>query len=78
MKKTKGAVTVFLIIVLFSTILMGGLFIDATRVLLAKRYVRNSLNSSARSALSYYDVHMASEYGIFGVDQDTAEENFKR
>lgn len=78
MKKTKGAVTVFLIIVLFSTTLFGGLFIDATRVLLAKRYVRNALDSSARSALSYYDVHMASEYGLFAVEEKTAEENFKK
>lgn len=78
MRKTKGAVTVFLIIVLFSTTLLGGLFIDATRVLLAKRVIRNTLDSSARSALSYYDEHLASEYGLFAVDKEEAEEAFVR
>lgn len=78
MKKRKGAVTVFLIIVLFSTTLLGGLFIDASRVLLAKRYIRNVLNTSARSALSYYDIHMAEEYGLFAVDKDMAESQFRR
>ncbi len=78
MKGTKGAVTVFLIIVLFTTVLMGGLFIDATRVLLAKRYIRNTLNSSARSALSYYDANLSSEYGMFAVNEDAAKTQFTR
>ena len=78
MKRSRGAVTIFLVIVLFTTTLLGGLFIDASRILLAKRYVRNALNSSARSALSYYDTHMSSEYGLFGVDQDKAQAQFKR
>ncbi len=78
MKKSKGAVTVFLIIVLFTTVLLGGLFIDATRVLLAKRYVLNALDSAARSSLSYYDSHLAKEYGLFGVENKKAEEMFRK
>jgi hypothetical protein len=78
MKKSKGAVTVFLIIVLFSTVLLGGFFIDASRVLLAKRVVHNAADSAARSALSMYDKNMASEYGLFAVKDSTAQEAFKR
>ena len=78
MKKEKAAITVFLIIVLFTTTLLGGLFIDAGRILLAKRAVRNAADSAARSALSYYDVHLASEYGLFAVDQTEAQEAFSR
>lgn len=77
-KKAKGAVTVFLIIVLFSVVLLGGLFIDATRILLARRYINNSLDSAARSALSYYDTHLSGEYGLFAVKEDTAEEMFRK
>ena len=78
MRKRKGAITVFLIIVLFSVVLFGGLFIDATRVLLAKRVIRNDLNSAARSALSYYDENMAGEYGLFAVEKTEAEDAFRR
>lgn len=78
MKRSSGAVTVFLIVVLFSVVLLGGLFIDASRVLLAKRFIRNAADSAARSALSCYDEHLASEYGLFAVDGETAEETFKR
>jgi len=78
MKKSKGAVTVFLIIVLFTTVLLGGLFIDASRILLAKRYIRNAMDSAGRSALSYYDSHLASEYGLFAVEQDKAEAMFRK
>lgn len=78
MKKSQGAVTVFLIIVLFSTTLLGGLFIDATRILLAKRVVRNAADSAARSALAGYDEHIANEYGLFAVNKDSAEVDFKR
>ena len=77
MKKQKAAVSVFLIIVLFGVVLMGGLFVDATRILLAKRVIRNDLNSAARSALSYYDEHMAEEYGLFGVEGTVGAEAFK-
>lgn len=77
MKKQKAAVSVFLIMVLFGVVLMGGLFVDATRILLAKRVIRNDLNSAARSALSYYDEHMAEEYGLFGVEGTAGAEAFK-
>ena len=78
MKKYKGAVSVFLIIVLFTTILFGGLLIDATRILLAKRFIRNTIDSAARSALSYYDTNLSNEYGLFAVDEDEAKEQFRR
>lgn len=77
MRSRRAAISIFLIIVMFATTLLGGLFIDASRILLARRYVRNVLNSSARSALSYYDADLSSEYGLFAVDQTTAEEAFR-
>lgn len=77
MKSTRAAISIFLIIVLFATTLLGGLFIDATRILLARRYVRNAINSAARSALSYFDENLSSEYGLFAVDGETAEQAFR-
>lgn len=78
MKKMKGAVTIFLVIVLFTTTLLGGVFIDATRILLAKRTLRNSINSAARSALSYYDEDISTVYGLFGVTEKEATDAFEK
>ena len=63
-KREKGAVTVFCIIVLFSIVLLGGLFIDASRILLARQMVRSSMNSAARSALSYYSTELVGDFGL--------------
>lgn len=77
MKKAQGAISIFLVIVLFTTSLMGGLFIDATRILLAKRAIRNTADSAARSALSYYDGDISTGYGLFGVTKEDAEKAFE-
>lgn len=77
-RKEKGAVTIFCIIVLFSIVLLGGLFIDASRILLAKQMVRSAMNSAARSALSYYSTEMVGDFGLYGVTEEDAKEQFKR
>jgi len=78
MRKRKGAISVFLIVVLFACVFLGALFIDASRVLLAQRAVRNAANSAARSALASYDTNLAKEYGMFAVEEGTAKEAFTR
>lgn len=77
-KREKGAVTVFCIIVLFSIVLLGGLFIDASRILLARQMVRSSMNSAARSALSYYSTELVGDFGLYGVTEEDAKTQFER
>lgn len=76
-KKEKGAVTIFCVIVLFTMVLLGGVFIDGTRILLAKQMVRASMNSAARSALSYYDEGLTGDFGLYGVTEENAKKAFK-
>lgn len=76
-KKEKGAVTVFCVIVLFTMVLLGGVFIDGSRILLAKQMVRSSLNSAARSALSYYDEGLVGDFGLYGVTKENADKAVK-
>lgn len=76
-KREKGAVTVFCVIVLFTMVLFGGVFIDGTRILLAKQMVRASMNSAARSALSYYDEGLTGDFGLYGVTEENATNAFK-
>lgn len=77
-KQQKGAVTVFLVIILLACFMFGGFFIDSARILVAKRHVKNAVNSAARSALSYYDESLVAEYGLFAVDGDTVNDNFNK
>lgn len=77
-KREKGAVTIFSMIVLFSIVLLGGLFIDASRILLARQMVRSAMNSAARSALSYYSTELVGDFGLYGVTEEDAKTQFER
>ena len=77
-KKEQGAVTIFCIIVLFSIILLGGVMIDGSRILLARQIVRTSMNSAARSTLSYYSTDLVGDFGLYGVTEEDAKTQFKR
>lgn len=77
-KKQKGAVTVFLVMILLACFMFGGFFIDSARILVAKRHVKNAVNSAARSTLSYYDENLVAEYGLFAVDGSTVNANFNK
>ncbi len=77
-KQQKGAVTVFLVIILMACFMFGGFFIDSARILVAKRHVKNAVNSAARSTLSYYDESLAAEYGLFAVDGSSVNANFNK
>lgn len=77
-KKEKGAVTIFCIIVLSSIVMLGGLFIDGSRILLARQMMRSAMNSAARSALSYYDTSLVSEFGLYAVSEQDAKKQFER
>jgi len=78
MQKSKGAISIFLIIILMSSFLLGGFFIDASRILVAKRKVKMAMNTAARSTLAHYDTTLVGEYGIYGLDQSKADELFKK
>lgn len=75
---TKGAITVFLSIVLSSVFLVVGVFSDAARIRLAHSQVQRAGKSAISSVLACYNNQLKDQYGLFGVylDNDTMSDSF--
>ncbi|MCZ0703136.1 hypothetical protein J2T56_001426 [Natronobacillus azotifigens] len=74
---TKGAVSLFFIIITAIVFAFNAIFIDYARILAAEHRIEHSVQSAVRSALAGYNNDLRS-YGLFGIDQDTAEEIFEK
>ncbi len=79
-KKHKGGISIFLIIIVMSTVIFGGVFVDLTRVLVAKNRVRTATESAVRSTLADYSDKLVSEWGLFGLNTNDVDinANFKK
>jgi len=66
----RGAVSVFLVIVLLPTILCASLFVDASRVESAKGLVSSAGDLTLNTVLSQYDVDLNDFYGLMASAQD--------
>lgn len=79
-KKHKGGISIFLIIIVMSTVIFGGVFVDLTRVLVAKNRVRTATESAVRSTLADYSDKLVSEWGLFGINTNDTDmnANFKK
>ncbi|EPR08278.1 DUF5702 domain-containing protein [Ruminiclostridium papyrosolvens] len=77
--KTKGAITVFLSIVLSAVFLVMGTFTDGARLRLAHSHVQRANKSALSSVLGNYNNELKDEYGLFGVylDEDSIQETFE-
>lgn len=69
--KQRGAVTVFLVIILVPTITICSLFVDASRMELAKPVVQSAGNLALNTMLTEYDELLNEIYGLLGSCQDT-------
>lgn len=78
MRKYNGAISLFMVVILLTSFIFGGVFIDASRVKVAQNKVRNAMNTSLRSAMSYYDKALVGDYGMYAFDKSEAEKNFKK
>lgn len=83
LNKCKGAISVFLIIVLVPTITCAGLFVDASRAKSATALVSSAGDLTLNTILSQYDVDLSDFYGLMASAQNTddilnaAEQYFK-
>jgi len=77
-KKCKGAVSIFMIIITFCSFMLGGVFIDGARILVARNKIQLSMDSAVRSTMSYYDEDLVSEYGLYGIDKNIVNDKFKK
>ncbi len=72
----KGTVTVFLCMILSSTLLLAGMFGEAAAGLASRTYANAVFDLAGRSILSEYDRRLKSQYGIFGfvMEEDAIEQ----
>jgi hypothetical protein len=78
-KNNKGAITVFISIVLSAVFLVIGTFTDAARISLAHSHVQRANKTALTSLLACYNNDLKDEYGLFGayLNNDTMQENFE-
>lgn len=78
-RKRRGAITVFICIVLSAVFLVIGTFSDGARLRLAQSQVQRAGKSALSSLLANYNNELKDEYGLFGVylDGDTLQETFE-
>ncbi|MDD4095318.1 MAG: DUF5702 domain-containing protein [Oscillospiraceae bacterium] len=72
-KKTKGAVSVFLVIILVPMMTVSSLFVDAGKVSLAESVAESAGDLALNTALTNYDTQLKDLYGLFATAQDTTE-----
>lgn len=74
--KTRGAISVFLVIIMLPMMLFSWIMIDMARVKLAHTRVVNATDITLNTALSNFDNIMKDMYGLFAMSQ-TSDELFE-
>ncbi len=72
-KKTKGAVSIFLVIILVPMMTVSALFVDASRISLARSVAASAGDLTLNTALTDYDTVLKDMYGLFATAQNTDE-----
>lgn len=70
---TKGAVSIFLVIILVPMMTVSALFVDASKVQLGKSVAESAGDLALNTALTNYDTLLKDIYGIFATAQDSGE-----
>lgn len=72
-KRTRGAVSVFLVIILVPCILVSSIFVDISRVFLSKNVAVSSADLALNSLMTNYDYDLSDWYGMAASCQDIEE-----
>ncbi|NBI71580.1 hypothetical protein D3Z50_10995 [Clostridiaceae bacterium] len=77
-RRVKGAVSIFLVIILIPTMLLSAVLIDGARMQSARAMTQEAADLAAASALAAYHVDLKEAYGLFAMaDKDEAEAIYK-
>lgn len=77
-KKLKGAVSIFLILILIPTLLFSAVLVDASRLASARAMTQEAADLAAASALASYNLELKEDYGLFAMeDPQKAEEIYR-
>ena len=69
-KFQKGAISVFLVIVLIPCMVISSMFVDMSRVVLAKGYASSAADLALNSLMANYDPDLSEYYGMVASCQD--------
>lgn len=69
-KRIRGSVSIFLVIIMIPMICTAGLIVDGSRVELAKAQVSSAGDLTMNSALANYDTVLKEVYGLFAMSQN--------
>lgn len=70
-EKTKGAISLFLVIILVPMLTLSGLFVDASKVNLGKAMAESAGDLTLNTALTNYDTQLKELYGLMATAQNT-------
>ncbi len=73
LKKEEGTITIFLSIILFVMIVIGGILVDGARIRTGEVQVGRAVNTAVTSALAGYHSGLKEEYGIFAMHENSPE-----
>lgn len=73
MNKNKGAISIFLVIVLVPMLILSSIFVDMSRIRMAKAVSTSAGDLTLNTALTNYDAVLKEMYGLFATSQDTDE-----
>lgn len=71
--KCKGSVSIFLVIILVPVIVVCSVFVDASRIKLARSLVNSAGDLTLTTAMSYYDLELNDYYGLLASSQSEEE-----
>lgn len=72
-RKNKGAISIFLCIVLTAMIALSGLLVDGARIRVGETEALGAAENATRSALASYDRMLKDLYGIFALNNSSPE-----
>ncbi len=72
-KKTRGAISVFLALIILPTVTIAGLFLDVSRTKLSQEVIVTSADLALNTVLSEYDKNLKDYFGLLASCQDTSD-----
>jgi hypothetical protein len=66
-RNEKGAITIFLTIIILIIIVLMGVLVDGIRIKTAQGQIKRSLQGAIKSTLAGYDMELKEQYGLFAL-----------
>lgn len=67
LRNNKGVISIFLVIIMLSMMILSCVFVDGSRIVIAKTHVERAYINAVSSALAGYDKELKENYGLFGI-----------